>query len=247
MRHRRDVHLLCLSGSLRSRLIEEFAIPAERCHNAGVPVDTEFFRAEAAAPHQPEPDEKPLIVSAGAAGRDYKTLIAAARQIDARFNIASGSSWSEDSTAATALPANIFMGSCGTYVKLRDLYARAEFIVVPLEEAFHASGYMVMAEAMAMGKPVIATRTQTPADLVIDGETGLLVPPGDVNAMTAAIHKLLANPEMRRAMGSNGRRLVEQHHSLPDFYSRLSLLAEQRIWSAGPTAQPAAGERAEAL
>lgn len=246
MRHRPDVHLLCLSGSLRSRMIEGFGIPPERCHNAGVPVDTEFFSAAAAAPAVPEPDSRPLIVSAGVAGRDYETLIAAARQTNARFNIASGSAWQKDTTANAALPENVFMGSSGTYRKLRDLYARAQFVVVPLEDTFHASGYMVMAEAMAMGKPVIATRTQMPSDLVIPGETGLLVPPGDVEAMTAAIRTLLDAPEKAAAMGRNARLLAETQHSLSSFHSRVSQLAQDRIWAGDHAAHPAAGARAQA-
>lgn len=63
-------------------------------------------------------------------------------------------------------------------------------------------------EAMAVGKPVIATRIGGFTDIVKDGETGLLVTPGDVDGLTNAIARLLANPEERAALGSAGREHV---------------------------------------
>jgi glycosyltransferase involved in cell wall biosynthesis len=59
----------------------------------------------------------------------------------------------------------------------------------------------VVMEAMAMGKPVIATRIGGMPDLVADGETGLLVPPGDAGALRAAIDRLLVDKETRERMG----------------------------------------------
>ena len=124
------------------------------------------------------------------------------------------------------MPCNVTMGSSGSYSNLRDLYARARFVVVPLNDTFHASGYMVMAEAMSMGKPVIATRTQAPSDFVIDGETGLLVPPNDPASMKDAIVSLMQNPKLARRMGLQARRLVEENFSLAKFYDRVVALGE---------------------
>jgi sugar transferase (PEP-CTERM/EpsH1 system associated) len=69
-------------------------------------------------------------------------------------------------------------------------------------------------EAMASGRPVIATAVGGNPELVVDGETGLLVPPNDPEAMAAAITKLLRESELRQQMGRAGRRCVEQHFSL---------------------------------
>lgn len=65
---------------------------------------------------------------------------------------------------------------------------------------------IVALEAMAAGRPVVASRIGGLADLVADGETGLLVPPGDPDALRAAIERLLANPTLRDAMGAAGMR-----------------------------------------
>ncbi len=55
-----------------------------------------------------------------------------------------------------------------------------------------------------MAKPVVASRLGGPMELVVEGETGLLVPPGDPLALTEAIVALLRDPERARAMGEAG-------------------------------------------
>jgi glycosyltransferase involved in cell wall biosynthesis len=64
-------------------------------------------------------------------------------------------------------------------------------------------------EAMSRERAVVATRVGGTPELVVDGETGLLVPPRDPEALAAAIGALLADPERRRAMGEAGRRRAE--------------------------------------
>jgi len=65
-------------------------------------------------------------------------------------------------------------------------------------------------EAMAMSIPVVATNIRGCREEVIDGETGILVPPGDVGALASAILKLYRNPDLREKMGSNGRKKAEE-------------------------------------
>ena len=60
---------------------------------------------------------------------------------------------------------------------------------------------IVVLEAMSCGRPVIASRIGGIPDVVADGETGLLVPPGDIEALRSAMAELLANPELREQMG----------------------------------------------
>lgn len=64
---------------------------------------------------------------------------------------------------------------------------------------------MVALEAMAAGRPVVASAVGGLADLVVDGTTGILVPPGDAAALRRAIQRLLADPHLRARMGAEGR------------------------------------------
>jgi colanic acid/amylovoran biosynthesis glycosyltransferase len=85
---------------------------------------------------------------------------------------------------------------------LELLYARAAVVACPSRR----EGFGVAcAEAMAHGKPVVASAVGGLLDLVADGETGLLVPPGDVAALRAALERLLADPDLRRRLGAAGR------------------------------------------
>lgn len=69
-------------------------------------------------------------------------------------------------------------------------------------------------EAMASSLPVVATRISGSEDIVVDGETGLLVPPGDVASLAQALGELLEDPERARAMGQQARQCVMELCSL---------------------------------
>jgi glycosyltransferase involved in cell wall biosynthesis len=85
---------------------------------------------------------------------------------------------------------------------LEELYARAAVFVLPSR----SEGFgVVCAEAMAHGKPVVASRVGGLAELVVDGETGILVPPCRPDLLRAALERLLEDPELRRRMGRAGR------------------------------------------
>ena len=80
--------------------------------------------------------------------------------------------------------------------RARRLYARAAVVAVPS----HREGFgVVCAEAMAHGRPVVASAVGGLLDLVVDGVTGLLVPAGDVEALRAALERLLGDRELRGA------------------------------------------------
>jgi glycosyltransferase involved in cell wall biosynthesis len=62
---------------------------------------------------------------------------------------------------------------------------------------------------MSMGKPIIASRIGGLSDIVVDKETGFLLPPGDEQALQEAIQHLLDNPEQRERMGKMGKHRVQ--------------------------------------
>jgi glycosyltransferase involved in cell wall biosynthesis len=96
--------------------------------------------------------------------------------------------------------------------ELSRLYARAAIVVCPS----HREGFGVAClEAMAHGRPVVASGVGGLLDLVVNGETGILVEPGNVEALRAALERLLADPALRRRMGEAGRRRAAEHFSWP--------------------------------
>jgi rhamnosyl/mannosyltransferase len=89
--------------------------------------------------------------------------------------------------------------------ELAALYHACDVFALPSTTRQETFG-VVQLEAMTRGKPVVSTRLQTGVDWVNrDGETGLIVPPGDAGALAAAIERLLLNPAERRAMGQAGQ------------------------------------------
>ena len=83
----------------------------------------------------------------------------------------------------------------------------AGFDIFALATEQEASG-TVYVEAEAMGLPVIGTRVGGVAEMMREGETGLLVPARDAPALTAALRRLIDDPELRRTMGQAGYRMI---------------------------------------
>ena len=95
--------------------------------------------------------------------------------------------------------------------RLARLYQESDMLVVPTTADI--GPLWVFMEAMAMRLPVIGTDTGANKELVQHGKTGLIVKVGDGDELGAAIETLLADAELRRAMGERGRELVESRHS----------------------------------
>jgi glycosyltransferase involved in cell wall biosynthesis len=91
------------------------------------------------------------------------------------------------------------------------IYGSAKFVVLPIMDTYqYSAGTTVALEAHAAGKAIVATNTQGMRDFVVDGVTGLLVPPGDATAMRDAIAKLWNDPQQAAAMGLAGRAHMER-------------------------------------
>ena len=91
--------------------------------------------------------------------------------------------------------------------ELSPLYARAAVVACPSRR----EGFGVAcAEAMAHGRPVVASAVGGLLDLVVDGETGLLVPPGDADALRAGLARVLDDAQLRRSMGAAARKRAEE-------------------------------------
>jgi len=100
--------------------------------------------------------------------------------------------------------------------------ARADALVLP---SFAEGVPVVLMEAMAAGRPVIATRVGGVAELVEDGASGFLVAPGDAAGLAGALARLAALPaEARAAMGAHGRETVRAEFDIDREAARLAAL-----------------------
>ncbi|MHB8604058.1 MAG: glycosyltransferase family 4 protein [Thermoplasmatota archaeon] len=95
----------------------------------------------------------------------------------------------------------IFTGALAEREYVDALGAADVFALASEWEAFG----IVLAEAQAAGAPVVATRVGGAPDVVVDGETGFLVPYGDAGALASALARVLADPKRAEAMGAAGR------------------------------------------
>ncbi|MCR8549096.1 glycosyltransferase family 4 protein [Salipiger sp. P9] len=105
--------------------------------------------------------------------------------------------------------------------EVAEALARTDVFVLP---SFAEGVPVVLMEAMAAGVPVVTTQIAGIPELVTPWESGVLVPPGDAEALTAALDQLLSDPGQRRAMGAAGRAMVEAEYSIHSEAARLSSL-----------------------
>lgn len=112
------------------------------------------------------------------------------------------------SDTPTEFPRNVIVLNSWPHEAVMIAWQRSSIALVPsvVPETFG----IVAIEAMAAGRPVIASRTGGLPDVVIDGETGLLVPPGDPGALRQALERLLADPKLCEYMGHAGKRRVAE-------------------------------------
>lgn len=99
------------------------------------------------------------------------------------------------------------------FVTREELERRFEAAAVVVCPSRSEGFGVVCGEAMAHGKPVVACATGGLVNLVRDGRTGLLVEPGDVAGLRAAILRLLGDHELRHRLGRAGRRRIQNHYS----------------------------------
>lgn len=91
----------------------------------------------------------------------------------------------------------------GRQQKLEDWFALCDFTILP---SFFEGLPLVAVESLAAGRPMVATAVDGTPEVILDGKTGLTVPPGDAPALAGAIIRMLREPDMRRAMAGEGRR-----------------------------------------
>lgn len=111
--------------------------------------------------------------------------------------------------------------------ELRKLLLGARAVVLP--SLWYENQPFSITEAFAAGKPVIASDLGGMTELVKDGERGLLVPPGDVEALAEAMEWMVTHPEEANDMGKKARLYAQEEHAAEEHYKRLLQVYERVV------------------
>ena len=208
----RAAHLLVANSHAAARQLESDGVPAEKIRVIANGIDSGRFPEH----HYSERPKRIAMVACLREGKRVDVLIDAAPRIlehhpEAEFLIV-GDGPCREQLAALAQATRV--ADRFQFVGHRDdvpaLLAGADLFVLPSEsEAFPNA----IIEAMAAGLPVVATSVGGIPELVTEGVTGRLVPPGDANAIAEALIDLLDAPERAASFGRAGRRTIEQTYS----------------------------------
>ena len=130
---------------------------------------------------------------------------------------------------------NDLVGSLGLGGRLHMLGYRSDAVAIMKTFDVYVSTALweglpiTLLEAMACGRPIVATDVGGNRDIVVDGETGILVPVGDPGTLARRVCELLNDPCLRRRLGDAGRRRVEDDFSIGRSVARTSDLYEQVV------------------
>ncbi|HPT96485.1 MAG TPA: glycosyltransferase family 4 protein [Armatimonadota bacterium] len=207
------------TGYNREHLIREhLGVPAEKIHRVYHGIDTRRFapaKERGTGPAQilavgrllPKKGLHHLVAACGALrerGVAFQLIVAGdGPERDRLERLAAGHGIAGNTT---------FLGEV-VQEELVAVYAQADLFALPCvvtPEGDRDGLPNVILEAMASALPVVSTRVSAIPEAVEDGVTGLLVPPGDVDALAAALEKLIRDAGLRQRLGEAGRARVER-------------------------------------
>jgi glycosyltransferase involved in cell wall biosynthesis len=201
----------------------ELGAPEDRVKVIHYSIDQKFF--------SPSMDIRPVpkrISSVGESrSRNYAALFEAVEGLPVSLEVAGYGHWyaREKSSAMNgALPENVSLSRRLSHFELRGFYASSQFIVIPIQDLVYSAGATVTLEAGAMARAVVAFRSAGIKDYIVDGETGILVEPGNVKAMRDAIQYLLSNPVEAKRLGDNARQRIVEELNLESYVGNIAEL-----------------------
>ncbi len=223
--------IIAVSNAVRQHLVAQ-GMPAERISVIHNGVDLRAFaRAEQGRDVRAEwgvPPGARLLVTVGrlAPAKGHADLLEAVARLAAEprwgemmlLVVGSGALRAQLEAQAARLGLAERVIFVGFQRDVQPFVRAAEVFVLPsVQEGLSLSAL----EAMALGKPVVACRVGGTPEVVVDGETGLLVAPGRPRELARALEQLLSNPDQAAAMGAAGQRRVREAFDLEQMVTRI--------------------------
>ena len=231
--------LAAVSDKVAQRLLA-FGVPAEKIKTIANGIDVKAFeRAEPLALLHAEGSTVVGVVARLDLQKGFEYLLQAARQLCKTFPrlkiviVGEGPDRSaiEERVEQYGLQSNVILA--GQQSNMPAVYAAMDIFVLPsLNEGLP----MTVLEAMAASKPVIATRVGAIPSVLKDGETGLLVEPGDSEGLQNAIASLLDDPERGRLMGDQAHAWVSSNYTAAAMALKYREMYEEVLGRPAPSA-----------
>lgn len=196
---------------------------AEKVNLIHYSIDQDFY-----APLYDVEQTPNMIMSIGEPrSRHYPSLFQAVDGLPVTLKVAGFGHWyarekKESPSPMGTIPKNVSMTRHLSQQDLRHLYASSQFVVLPVRNLVYSAGATASLEAGSMARAVIAYRSRGIMDYIIDGETGILVEPGNASAMRDAIQFLLANPHEAKRLGENARQRIFEELNLETYVGKIA-------------------------
>ncbi len=221
---RRADRVIALSDHVRRFVAEHGRVPIERITRIYSGIDPQGLqpkriRADVRA-ELGVADDAPLLVCVGrlAPQKDHPTLLAALARMspDTVLLIVGGDPFGDGETRLPALAQALGVADRARFLGIRhdvpDLLGASDLFVMP--SLWEGLG-LVFLEAMAVSLPVVASNISAIPEVVEDGTSGWLVPPGDPDALAAAVTEAMGADDERRRRGEAGRARLDRVFGLP--------------------------------
>lgn len=209
-------YIVCFSRAECETQANALNLPRERfCF---VPT---FWEAEES--NIPLSDSGDYILAVGHSSRDYPTLLEAIQGTGLPLIICARE---PGDFGGCPVPSNVSVRFRTESDETNALVARAAFHVLPLRDTNYSAGQSVLLRAMAAGKAVIVSDTAGIRDYVTNGETALLVPPGDAEALRNALLTLWDDTETQKRIGERAAESVRTEFSPALFAARMQKIAD---------------------
>jgi glycosyltransferase involved in cell wall biosynthesis len=208
----RCAHGVVANSGAAARQLELEGVPAQRVHVIPNGIEMERFADRTAT----RPLTTILTVANLRKEKAHEVLLQAAAKLAPRHPylrfqiVGDGPRMVELRALCTTLGLDAQVSFLGHREDVPALLARADAFVLPSRSEAFPNGAI---EAMAAGLPVVASATGGLLDLIESGQTGVLVPPDDADALASALEALVISPARAMALGSSAREVVSRRYS----------------------------------
>lgn len=223
-------HVVAVSDRVASYAAREFRIPPDRLSTIGNGVDLDHFRPAS----RTRGGDRPVIGCTARLHRknDHATLLRAFARVFARWPeaqlllVGGGRAAARLRAMSRRLGISARVHFAGEQPDVAPYLSQMDVYVQPSVAEGMSNSIL---EAMAAGLPVVATAVGGTPEIVVDGETGLLIPPRDPAALATAILRLLEDPRQADTFGRAGRARVEAQFGERLMLQRLEALLDRLV------------------